>query len=138
MTLQPPSPPHPMTLYAGAVTAVVARVSRNHPEASDTTETAHKKVRYRSRKRIIDRNAFDGGVALTATNRLRYGITPVSDVTLFVCGFVSRCMSPNNSPYVFREEVEDDVDEADERSTTQGQEVVIVDGQAMSYRWYRR
>ncbi|RMB13776.1 hypothetical protein [Haloplanus aerogenes] len=47
-------------------------------------------------------------------------------------------MSPNNSPYVFREEVEDEVDDADERSTTEGQEVVIVDGRAMSYRWYRR
>jgi len=47
-------------------------------------------------------------------------------------------MSPNNSPYVFREEVEDEVDDTNERSTTEGQEVVIVDGRAMSYRWYRR
>jgi hypothetical protein len=46
-------------------------------------------------------------------------------------------MSSNDSPYVFREEV-GDVDEDDERSTIEGQEVVIVDGRAMSYRWYRR
>jgi hypothetical protein len=46
-------------------------------------------------------------------------------------------VSPRNSPYVFREEIEDDVDD-NERSTTEGQEVVIVDGRAMSYRWYRR
>jgi len=45
-------------------------------------------------------------------------------------------MSPNNSPYVFREEV-DDADD-DDRPATGGQEVVIVDGRAMSYRWYRR
>ncbi|MFB6194556.1 MAG: hypothetical protein ABEI80_00155 [Haloplanus sp.] len=48
-------------------------------------------------------------------------------------------MAPSDSPYVFREEVTDDVDDdRDDRSTTEGQEVVIVDGRAMSYRWYRR
>ncbi|MFB6102880.1 MAG: hypothetical protein ABEJ73_09970 [Haloplanus sp.] len=48
-------------------------------------------------------------------------------------------MSPNNSPYVFREEVADEADgDVDDRSPTEGQEVVIVDGRAMSYRWYRR
>ncbi|MEF8856352.1 MAG: hypothetical protein V5A16_02900 [Haloplanus sp.] len=46
-------------------------------------------------------------------------------------------MATRDSPYVFREEITDDVDD-DERSTTEGQEVVIVDGRAMSYRWYRR
>jgi hypothetical protein len=45
-------------------------------------------------------------------------------------------MATRDSPYVFREEITDDVD--DERTTTEGQEVVIVDGRAMSYRWYRR
>jgi hypothetical protein len=47
-------------------------------------------------------------------------------------------MSPSNSPYVFRDEVDDASDDADERTTTDGREVVIVDGRAMSYRWYRR
>ena len=46
-------------------------------------------------------------------------------------------MSSSDSPYVFRDEMEDIDDDADER-TTEGQEVVIVDGRAMSYRWYRR
>jgi hypothetical protein len=46
-------------------------------------------------------------------------------------------MSPSHSPYVFREDAEDDA-ETDDRPTTEGQEVVIVDGRAMSYRWYRR
>jgi hypothetical protein len=46
-------------------------------------------------------------------------------------------MSSSDSPYVFRDEMEDVDDDADER-TTEGQEVVIVDGRAMSYRWYRR
>jgi len=46
-------------------------------------------------------------------------------------------MSSRDSPYVFREDVED-VDEDDDRPATEGQEVVIVDGRAMSYRWYRR
>ncbi|WP_169719048.1 hypothetical protein [Haloplanus natans] len=46
-------------------------------------------------------------------------------------------MSSSDSPYVFRDEA-GDVDDADERPTTEGQEVVIVDGRAMSYRWYRR
>jgi hypothetical protein len=46
-------------------------------------------------------------------------------------------MSSSDSPYVFRDEMEDVDDYADER-TTEGQEVVIVDGRAMSYRWYRR
>jgi len=46
-------------------------------------------------------------------------------------------MSSSDSPYVFRGEMEDVDDDADER-TTEGQEVVIVDGRAMSYRWYRR
>jgi hypothetical protein len=46
-------------------------------------------------------------------------------------------MSPNDSPYVFRDEV-GDVDEDTDERTTEGQEVVIVDGRAMSYRWYRR
>jgi len=45
-------------------------------------------------------------------------------------------MSSSDSAYVFRDEMED-ADDADER-TTEGQEVVIVDGRAMSYRWYRR
>jgi len=45
-------------------------------------------------------------------------------------------MTPSHSPYVFREEAEDDA--ADDRPPTEGQEVVIVDGRAMSYRWYRR
>ncbi|WP_181861576.1 hypothetical protein [Haloplanus salinus] len=45
-------------------------------------------------------------------------------------------MSSSDSPYVFRDEAEDAGD-PDER-TTEGQEVVIVDGRAMSYRWYRR
>jgi len=47
-------------------------------------------------------------------------------------------MAPNNSPYVFRGEVTNDVDGTEDRPTTEGQEVVIVDGRAMSYRWYRR
>jgi hypothetical protein len=48
-------------------------------------------------------------------------------------------MAPSHTPYVFREEVTDDPDEEPTRDrTTQGQEVVIVDGRAMSYRWYRR
>jgi hypothetical protein len=46
-------------------------------------------------------------------------------------------MSSSHSPYVFRDEVED-VDEDTGERTTEGQEVVIVDGRAMSYRWYRR
>ena len=46
-------------------------------------------------------------------------------------------MSSSDSPYVFRDEMEDVDDDADER-TTEGQEVVIVDGRAMSYRWSRR
>jgi hypothetical protein len=46
-------------------------------------------------------------------------------------------MSSSDSPYVFRDEMEDIDDDVDER-TTEGQEVVIVDGRAMSYRWYRR
>jgi hypothetical protein len=46
-------------------------------------------------------------------------------------------MSSSDSPYVFRDEMEDVGDDADE-PTTEGQEVVIVDGRAMSYRWYRR
>jgi len=46
-------------------------------------------------------------------------------------------MSSSDSPYVFRDEMEDVDDDADEQ-TTEGQEVVIVDGRAMSYRWYRR
>ncbi|WP_248897591.1 hypothetical protein [Haloplanus halobius] len=45
-------------------------------------------------------------------------------------------MAPNHSPYVFREPIGDDGDD-DDHPTTEGQEVVIVDGQAMSYRWYR-
>ena len=47
-------------------------------------------------------------------------------------------MPSSDSPYVFRDEAGDVDDDADERSTTAGQEVVIVDGRAMSYRWYRR
>mgnify|MGYP000052320727 CR=1 FL=1 len=47
-------------------------------------------------------------------------------------------MSSSNSPYVFRDEAGDVDDDADEPPTTDGQEVVIVDGRAMSYRWYRR
>ena len=48
-------------------------------------------------------------------------------------------MEPNDSPYVFRESPSDDVDEEREPGApTEGQEVVIVDGRAMSYRWYRR
>jgi hypothetical protein len=47
-------------------------------------------------------------------------------------------MAPNDSPYVFRDEAPDDVDGTEDRPTTEGQEVVIVDGRAMSYRWYRR
>jgi len=43
-------------------------------------------------------------------------------------------MAPNNSPYVFR----DEVDESGADETAGEQEVVIVDGRAMSYRWYRR
>jgi hypothetical protein len=47
-------------------------------------------------------------------------------------------MSSSDSPYVFRDEAGDVDEDADERPTTEGQEVVIVDGRAMSYRWYRR
>ncbi|WP_299331148.1 hypothetical protein [Haloplanus sp.] len=49
-------------------------------------------------------------------------------------------MPTSNSPYVFRGEAADDdagVDTADPRPS-EGREVVIVDGRAMSYRWYRR
>ncbi|MFD1634684.1 hypothetical protein ACOZ4L_03000 [Haloplanus ruber] len=44
-------------------------------------------------------------------------------------------MASNDSPYVFRGSPEDG---AERPPTTNGQEVVIVDGRAMSYRWYRR
>ncbi|WP_251343943.1 hypothetical protein [Haloplanus halophilus] len=47
-------------------------------------------------------------------------------------------MAANDSPYVFRDEVPDDADEEPRNRSTEGQEVVIVDGRAMSYRWYRR
>jgi hypothetical protein len=47
-------------------------------------------------------------------------------------------MAANDSPYVFRDETADDADGTEDRPTTEGQEVVIVDGRAMSYRWYRR
>jgi hypothetical protein len=46
-------------------------------------------------------------------------------------------MSTNDSPYVFRGEMEEGDDGTDDRPT-EGREVVIVDGRAMSYRWYRR
>jgi hypothetical protein len=47
-------------------------------------------------------------------------------------------MSPSDSPYVFRDEdVEPDGD-VDEPAPPHEQDVVIVDGRAMSYRWYRR
>jgi hypothetical protein len=46
-------------------------------------------------------------------------------------------MATNDSPYVFRERP-DDADDDSERRTTNDREVVIVDGRAMSYRWYRR
>ncbi|WP_338741776.1 hypothetical protein [Haloplanus salilacus] len=46
-------------------------------------------------------------------------------------------MSSSDSPYVFRDEVaRTDADR--DPPTTDGREVVIVDGRAMSYRWYRR
>jgi hypothetical protein len=41
-------------------------------------------------------------------------------------------MDEPNSPYVFREEA------AARTADPVGAEVVIVDGRAMSYRWYRR
>ncbi|WP_251329964.1 hypothetical protein [Haloplanus pelagicus] len=47
-------------------------------------------------------------------------------------------MASNDSPYVFRENPSDDDGERETGSPTKGQEVVIVDGRAMSYRWYRR
>lgn len=47
-------------------------------------------------------------------------------------------MAPSDSPYVFRERPDDADDGAEHPPTTNGQEVVIVDGRAMSYRWYRR
>ena len=46
-------------------------------------------------------------------------------------------MTSSNSPYVFRDEVAD-ADDDHERPTAGGQRIVIVDGRAMSYRWYRR
>jgi len=45
-------------------------------------------------------------------------------------------MAPTDSPYVFRGSPEDGAERPP--PTTHGQEVVIVDGRAMSYRWYRR
>ena len=53
-------------------------------------------------------------------------------------------MSPGNTPYVFRDEPDgtdadaDPAADAEDRPTTGEREVVIVDGRAMSYRWYRR
>jgi len=46
-------------------------------------------------------------------------------------------MATSNSPYVFRDDGADAAD-ADDPRQTHGREVVIVDGRAMSYRWYRR
>jgi hypothetical protein len=43
-------------------------------------------------------------------------------------------MDEPNSPYVYREDEERTPTEPD----PEGREVVIVDGRAMSYRWYRR
>jgi hypothetical protein len=48
-------------------------------------------------------------------------------------------MATNNSPYVFRGDAADDPDaDADGSQPSERREVVIVDGRAMSYRWYRR
>jgi hypothetical protein len=52
-------------------------------------------------------------------------------------------MPSSHSPYVFRDDPDGPGPNADhagdeERATTGDQEVVIVDGRAMSYRWYRR
>lgn len=41
-------------------------------------------------------------------------------------------MEEQDSPYVFRDESAEPADDPDDA------EVVIVDGRAMSYRWYRR
>ncbi|MFB6302311.1 MAG: hypothetical protein ABEH78_05560 [Haloferacaceae archaeon] len=41
-------------------------------------------------------------------------------------------MDEPNSPYVFRDEPDESTDDHADA------EVVIVDGRAMSYRWYRR
>ena len=47
-------------------------------------------------------------------------------------------MAPNDSPYVFRERPDDEDDDTERPPATNDREVVIVDGRAMSYRWYRR
>lgn len=49
-------------------------------------------------------------------------------------------MAPSNSPYVFRGDAAADAGDAvvDDSRPSDGREVVIVDGRAMSYRWYRR
>jgi hypothetical protein len=61
-----------------------------------------------------------------------------SDAGLYTCEPVPRCMATNNSPYVFRGDAADDDADADGPRPSEGREVVIVDGRAMSYRWYRR
>jgi hypothetical protein len=47
-------------------------------------------------------------------------------------------MSSSDSPYVFRDEGADERVRPTDDVATEGQDVVIVDGRAMSYRWYRR